>query len=618
MNKIIPIFFACDNGFIKYTAVSLKSLMMNADRSREYNIHILNTGIEEENKRIIMDMADDTFHIFFDDVTYYLKSLESRLPLRDYYSNTTYYRLFLAEMFPEYEKAVYIDSDTVVLGNIAELYDYDIGDNYVGAVSDPVIYQTEIFADYAEQVLDIDRNHYFNAGVLVLNIRQFKEQDILGQFADLLRAYTFVVAQDQDYLNIICKNHVYWLDPKWNSETFGKMVCEEEDICLIHYNLAEKPWHYENCRLAKYFWKYAEQTPFYSQIREALKNFTEEDEEQDKKYGENLYRLAYEEINNENNYKNICRRSSRQSAQRRHVVEKIEQLEREGRFDVDAEDDPPARTLLPDEIDYTSNKFLKRFRTKYAFRFARWYLNAMLHEKKVIFKEFKGLENFNKPNGGAIITCNHFNPYDSFAMEIAYEKASKGQVGSRKLYRIIKEGNYTSFPGFYGFLMRNCNTLPLSSNMNTMKKFMSAVDKLLSEGNYILIYPEQSLWWNYRKPKPLKKGAFKFAAKNNVPVIPCFITMEDSDIIDSDGFPVQEYTINAAPPIYPDESKSEHENVIDMMKKNYMVWKDIYESTYGVKLSYTCGKNYRDYELFGVGGEDAAGDSEAEKSRKVV
>lgn len=73
-------------------------------------------------------------------------------------------------MFPEYEKALYIDSDTVVLGDISELFDYDIGDNYVGASCDPVVSQADIFGNYAEQVLDIDRNHYFNAGVLVLNI----------------------------------------------------------------------------------------------------------------------------------------------------------------------------------------------------------------------------------------------------------------------------------------------------------------------------------------------------------------------------------------------------------------------------------------------------------------
>ena len=71
------------------------------------------------------------------------------------------------------------------------------------------------------------------------------------------------------------------------------------------------------------------------------------------------------------------------------------------------------------------------------------------------------------------------------------------------------------------------------------------------------------------------------------------MTMQDSDIIDSDGFPVQEYTIHVASPIYPDASKSEHENAMIMMKENYRVWKDIYEKVYGEKLTYTCGMNLK-------------------------
>ena len=71
------------------------------------------------------------FSVQFDHVTEYLHSIQEKLPLRDYYSKTTYFRLFIAEMFPEIDKAIYIDSDTVVLGDIAQLYDYDLGDAYV-------------------------------------------------------------------------------------------------------------------------------------------------------------------------------------------------------------------------------------------------------------------------------------------------------------------------------------------------------------------------------------------------------------------------------------------------------------------------------------------------------
>ena len=589
-SNIIPIFFACDNGFVKYTMVSLKSLMMNADRDRQYNIHILNTGIDDDKKQVVLDMADDVFHIYFNDVTEYLKELEKRLPLRDYYSYTTYYRLFLAEMFPEYEKALYIDSDTVVLGDISELFDYDIGDNYVGASCDPVVSQADIFGNYAEQVLDIDRNHYFNAGVLVLNINQFREQDILGQFVELLHAYTFVVAQDQDYLNIICKNHVYWIDPKWNSETFGKLACDEEDICLIHYNLAAKPWHYEDCRLAEYFWKYARQVSEYDAIHKEMENYTEEQKKEDSMSGDKLIALAVSEINNEDNYLRRMNKQAGKSEEKLALIKKMEQMEREGRFSEDCQVNPPAPTLMPEDINYLPHSLTNAMQTKYAFKIARWFVNTLIKKKQLIIKEYKGVENIKAVKDGAVITCNHFNPFDSFAITLAFEegKLNKYKLHKKRMYRVIREGNYTGFPGFYGFLMRHCYTLPLSSNFKTMEKFITSVDAVLQKGHFLLVYPEQGMWWNYKKPRPLQKGAFTFAARNNKPVLPVFITMEDSNVLDEDGFYVQEYTVHFCEPIYPDPEKKRAVNAREMMDKNYEAWKKVYEDTYKIPLTYSC------------------------------
>jgi len=187
-------------------------------------------------------------------------------------------------------------------------------------------------------------------------------------------------------------------------------------------------------------------------------------------------------------------------------------------------------------------------------------------------------------DSGAIVTCNHFNPYDSFSVEKSMRDA--GILKKRKLYKVIREGNYTNFPGFFGFIFKYCNTLPLSSVKETMKKFLKACEELLSRGDYILIYPEQSMWWNYRKPKPLKPGAFSIATKNNVPILPVFITMEDSDIIGDDGYPVQEYTIHFSEPIYPDSNKTNKENEKIMMEKNYEIWKKIYEEFYKTPLVY--------------------------------
>lgn len=580
----IPIFFACDEGFVKYTMVSMKSIMENADRSRKYHIYILHMGITEATQAKVLAMADEEFAIDFVDVTDKMKSIADKLPIRDYYSNTTYFRLFIPDMFPQYRKALYIDSDTIVVGNIAELYDHKLGKLYAGVCPDRVVAQTDILGDYVEKVLGVKRTRYFNAGVMLMNCSQFRENHLLDEFLEMLHVYLFVVAQDQDYLNLICKNQVLYMEPKWNAQVFGELACPEEEVGLFHFNMAAKPWHYEDCRLAEYFWKYAKMTVDYDAIKEGLANYTDEQRRNDSVSGEKLIRLAVSEINREDNYLRKMEKAGK-SENKLALLAHIEELEREGRFSEDAEENPPAPVLMPEDINYLPRSIKSKTQTKYAFKVARWFVNMLIKKKQLIIKEYKGIENLEKVADGAVITCNHFNAFDSFAIQLAFEQ---GKLKKKKMYRVIREGNYTGFPGFYGVLMRHCNTLPLSSNFKTMEKFIAAVDRVLEKNQFVLVYPEQGMWWNYRKPRLLQKGAFTFAARNNKPVLPVFITMEDSDVLDDDGFYVQEYTVHFCEPIYPDPNKKRAQNACEMRDKNYEAWKSVYEQTYGEKLTYSC------------------------------
>lgn len=580
----IPIFFACDEGFVKYTMVSMKSIMENADRSRKYHIYILHMGITEATQAKVLAMADEEFAIDFVDVTDKMRSIADKLPIRDYYSNTTYFRLFIPDMFPQYRKALYIDSDTIVVGNIAELYDHKLGKLYAGVCPDRVVAQTDILGDYVEKVLGVKRARYFNAGVMLMNCSQFRENHLLDEFLEMLHIYLFVVAQDQDYLNLICKNQVLYMEPKWNAQVFGELACPEEEVGLFHFNMAAKPWHYEDCRLAEYFWKYAKMTADYDAIKEGLANYTDEQRRNDSVSGEKLIRLAVSEINREDNYLRKMEKAGK-SENKLALLAHIEELEREGRFSEDAEENPPAPVLMPEDINYLPRSLKSKTQTKYAFKVARWFVNMLIKKKQLIIKEYKGIENLEKVADGAVITCNHFNAFDSFAIQLAFEQ---GKLKKKKMYRVIREGNYTGFPGFYGVLMRHCNTLPLSSNFKTMEKFIAAVDRVLEKNQFVLVYPEQGMWWNYRKPRPLQKGAFTFAARNNKPVLPVFITMEDSDVLDDDGFYVQEYTVHFCEPIYPDPNKKRAQNACEMRDKNYEAWKSVYEQTYGENLTYSC------------------------------
>ena len=273
------------------------------------------------------------------------------------------------------------------------------------------------------------------------------------------------------------------------------------------------------------------------------------------------------------------------SQDRLAIVEKIKKLELEGKFDVDPENDPPTIILTPDNVDYLRSKTTSKVKTSVANKIGKRYLNELLKNNKLIIKEVNGLENINAIETGAILTCNHFNPFDVFTIENVFRKSPVSK--KKKLYKVIREGNYTNFPGLYGFFFRNCDTLPLSSNTQTMIEFLKAVETILERGDFILVYPEQSLWWNYRKPKPLKIGAFKLASQNNVPIIPIFITMQDSSIIGPDGFPVQEYFVNIEKPLYPNKYLSVKENTEELKNKNFEVWKNIYEDFYKIPLEYT-------------------------------
>lgn len=583
--KIVPVFLAADDKYVKFMVVTIRSIIAHTSPKHQYKLYVLHTDISAENQAMVKRLETSNCQVIFVDVSNELKKIEKKISLRDYYTATTYYRVFIADMFPEYEKVLYVDSDTIICEDIARLYQYELGKNYIGAVRDQLVVQTDIYGDYVEKVLGISRGAYFNAGVVLINCEQFRKRHMLKSFTELINTYAFVVAQDQDYLNILCKDNVLWMDPRWNTQMIGTLNFAPEQAKLIHYNLASKPWHYKECRLGEYFWKYAKQTEVYEELQNILESHTKEDEAKDKSYGDNLENLAIAEIANTNNYYNMFGQNAPIKLTRTEVLRRIEQYEKAGIFDRDVEDDPEGRELLPFEVDYLRKSMKSKLQTRYAFKVAHWFVGVLVQKKQFVIKEIKGIENLKNLKSGAIITCNHFNAFDSFAMQLAYEKAG---LRKKKLYRIISEANYTAFPGFYGFLMRNCNTLPLSSNRLTMKKFMLSVNAILQAGHFILIYPEQSMWWNYRKPKPLKKGGFTFAAGNNVPVLPCFITMEDTDVMDGDGYPVQAYTIHVAPPIYPDDNKNKAENAMAMMEKNYEVWKAIYEETYGIPLSYTC------------------------------
>ena len=270
--KTVPIFFSSDENYIPFLSVAIRSLIDNSSEENDYSIYILNDGLSERAVNSIGNMQTKNVHIIFIDVNERLKSLCGALNLRDYYTISIYFRLFIASMFPDYHKAIYMDCDLVILDDVRNLYDIDLQDKLLGVISDKVVSGYRVLHSYTDEVLGLDYRNYFNSGVMLMNLDKLREEHIEKKFVEILNKYDFkTIAPDQDYLNFLCSGKVMYLDTSWNVMWSKKKFRGEPKI--IHYNMFKKPWIYSKMRFGKYFWKYAENTPYFDDISKMKKRF---------------------------------------------------------------------------------------------------------------------------------------------------------------------------------------------------------------------------------------------------------------------------------------------------------------------------------------------------------
>ncbi len=302
MNKIkapckkepVNIFFACDAKYMAYTAVTIASIKKNSSLDRDFLIKILHTGIEEERKTALCsEFSEPRFQIEFCDISPSLESISELLHTRDYYTKTTYYRIFIPTLFPNIRKALYLDSDIVVTGDVGDLYDTDIGCALVGAVRDEFVYSNKILAEYAKNRLGLSSaSKYFNAGVLIMNLERMREIRFLEVFTRLISEVKFDVAQDQDYLNVICKGRVKYLGYEWNFMPLEGASEPRDGVSLVHYNLDNKPWQRGGILYDELFWELALCSALSDEISGARDAYTEHDIRKSRKETEKLIAAA--------------------------------------------------------------------------------------------------------------------------------------------------------------------------------------------------------------------------------------------------------------------------------------------------------------------------------------
>lgn len=197
--------------------------------------------------------------------------------------------------------------------------------------------------------------------------------------------------------------------------------------------------------------------------------------------------------------------------------------------------------------------------------------------------ELIGLEKIPKDLGGVLITSNHFSPLENTVIRHLMNNLGRKHLG------IISQTSNFAMKGIIGFLMNYADTIPISTEPRYLiRDFLLILkERLVDKQHAVLLYPEQEMWFNYRKPRPPKNGAYFYAAKLNVPILSCFVEMVDMAEDDTDEFKKIKYVLHILDVLYPDPDKSIKENTEALGVADYTLKKACYENVYGKELTYT-------------------------------
>ncbi|MDO4763884.1 MAG: glycosyltransferase family 8 protein [Flavobacteriaceae bacterium] len=292
--SFFPIVLTCDDKYFKYASVVITSIIKNRNKNYQYEINVVSDYISSENQEKTIRQAKNikNFSIKFIE----LKNIDkSRFFLNSYMSASTYYRFYIPELFKDYERILYLDCDLIVDQDISELATmdfYENGEEKLALVcKDPYIMyklsdegkDEDLNINYFKNILGMPNPYeYFNAGVMVYNLRKINELHLSEKLFDALDKIKKPILQDQDILNAVFSKNG---GGKFISNTYNDVgrkhlskirfikkkikqfigLKDKTPYHIYHYVGGNKPWKFKrlNYRL---FYFYAMSSPFYREI----------------------------------------------------------------------------------------------------------------------------------------------------------------------------------------------------------------------------------------------------------------------------------------------------------------------------------------------------------------
>ena len=284
-DEAVTICFSSSNEYAPFLCITISSIIHNASPNNYYDIVILTTDMSENNKGIIARFVGQysNFSVRFMNIKRFVE--DKTFFTWAHFTAFTYYRLLIPDLFCNYEKVIYLDSDIVINVDIAKLFHDDVEGYLLAAVQDSHVmgrinpkHPSYSESDYYLDVLKADVYGYFQAGVMLINIREFARRFAPGELIEKAGQshYRWL---DQDLLNVECQGHVKRLKNNWNvmivnnpqkideeylsEEDYNAYMAARRDPWVIHYVGRSIPCYNPSADMYSYYWPYARNTPYY-------------------------------------------------------------------------------------------------------------------------------------------------------------------------------------------------------------------------------------------------------------------------------------------------------------------------------------------------------------------
>lgn len=273
--NIIPIAFAFDNNLAMPACVCISSLMLNAKEDTFYDIFILHAKNESLNTEQL-----DKLPLYYKNCSITYRSVgntfDGAFEIRGV-TKPTYFRLLIPQLIPEYDKVIYADVDIIFRLDLWNVYNTDIGDNYIAATYDLGMNLGEDGQKYIKSMPELAIGEYIQAGFVIFNSKAILENGIIDKFLE--QSKRKLKYQDQDILNIVCAEKKYILSSVYNMTDYSffylvnktELLTEQYAMSYdraiyssnLHYN-GHKPWKKYSTNF-DIWWEYYRKSPFFDE-----------------------------------------------------------------------------------------------------------------------------------------------------------------------------------------------------------------------------------------------------------------------------------------------------------------------------------------------------------------